>query len=879
MRRTPGVVRPILRMASLVVPRHRRSAWLRQWEAEIEHRRNALGPGGLVRFALGSMVHAYQLRRESPGARGWLADIRFSARALARRPGFVFVTVATLAAGIGAAVAVFSLAEAFLLRPLPHPDSDRLVRLYSTNAEQGHGRFSVSYPDFVDLTSRTDLFESASIYLDRDQDVAGDQAPERVRVTSVHEGFFETLASPVVLGRTLSGEDQASTAEPAAVLSEPFWAARFGRDSTIVGRAIRLDGLPVTVVGVIAEGYGWPRRTQIWTPLAWGGTAPTWADTRSNHTWQVVARLEQGVDVGYADDQVASMADVIYAGPDIPERDRGTSSVLVPLHSSEGGEDAGTLFATLGTAVSFVLIIACMNASGLLLTRARARTRELSLRAAIGAGRARLAFTLLAETVLLALLGGGLGLALGTWGLQRAFASAPPFVQELGDPELNGTVVAAGLGISLLAALVAGLPSALRASRMSVAGTLRDGSPQAGHGFGATRLRRFFVVGQLALSLALLAAAFMTVQGFQRQLAADPGFEASTLMSFTVKLPASRYGEDALVDAYYEEAVTALEGHPSVHAATSTSRLPLGAGGISLGRSFIFEGADPPPTGVAFPASWVEIDPEWFATLGLRPLEGRAFTDTDGPGSEPVAMVNRTMANRMSPEGSIVGRVIRSHYDENVPRRVVGVLADIQMNGVSRERRQPMVLVPRAQAARTAMAFLVRTEGDPADMAAPIRDIMSRIDSDVAVDALQPLRTAHSTDLAGIRFLTTLFASFGVLALVLAVGGVYGLVSYSVSQRTQEFGVRMAMGASSSAVRGAVLKESAVLAAIGLPIGLALAWAAGRVLSAGMDGIAIPRASTYGVVALLLAGAVLLATWIPAARATRVDPVSALRSE
>ncbi|NNF28414.1 MAG: FtsX-like permease family protein [Gemmatimonadetes bacterium] len=551
----------------------------------------------------------------------------------------------------------------------------------------------------------------------------------------------------------------------------------------------------------------------------------------------------------------------------------------MPLHSSEGGEDAAALFGTLGTAVFFVLLIACMNAPGLLMTRARSRTRELSLRAAIGAGRVRLAFTLMAESVLLALLGGGFGLALGTWGLQRAFSAAPPFVRELGDPKLNGTVVTAGLGIALLAALMAGLPPALRASRMSVASTLRDGSAQSGDGSGAARLRRFFVVGELALSLALLTAAFMTVQGFQRQLAADPGFEASSLLSFTVKLPAARYGEDAMVDAYYEEAVAALERHPTVQAASSTSRLPLGAGGISLGRSFIFEGADPPPNGVAFPANWVEVDPGWFDTMGLRAVEGRAFNDNDGAGSEPVAIVNATMANRMSPEGSIVGRVIRSHFDENVPRRVVGVLADIQMNGVSRERRQPMVLVPRAQASRTAMAFLVRTEGDPADMAADIREIMAGIDSDVAVDGLQPLREAHSTDLAGIRFLTTLFASFGVLALILAVGGVYGLVSYSVSQRTQEFGVRMAMGASSTTVRRAVLKESAVLATIGLPLGLALAWAAGRVLSVGMDGIAIPNASTYVVVALLLVGAVLLATWIPAARATRVDPVSALRSE
>ena len=879
MRLGPRIIRLILRAASVLVPLHRRSAWVRQWEAEVEHRSSALGRRGLLRFSLGAFVHAYHLRRNSTAGRGWLADVRFSGRALLRRPGFVLVTVATLGAGIGAGVAVFSLAEAFLLRPLPHEEGDRLVRLYSTNAERGHGRFSVSYPDFEAFAGRSDLFESASIYTDRDQDVSGDQAPERVRATAVHEGFFETLRAPVLLGRSLNAEDQQSGAEATAVLSESFWASRFGRDSTVVGQTLRLDGTPLTIVGVIPDEFRWPRRTQIWTALGWGGVAPTWADVRSNHTWQVVARLSPGVEVAYAAGQVASMSEVIYTGTDIPEREQGTRAVVVPLHSSEGGEDAGALFGTLGTAVFLVLLIACMNASGLLLTRTRARARELSLRAAIGAGRGRLAFTLLAEALLLALLGGGLGLALGTMGLEWAFSAAPPFVQELGDPRLNGTVVAAGLGMSLLAALMAGIAPAVRASRMSVAGTLRDGSAQAGNGTGSSRLRRFFVVGQLALSLALLAAAFMTVEGFQRQLAADPGFEASRLVSFTAKLPPTRYEEDAMVEAYYQEATAALERHPAIHAATSTSRLPLGAGGISLGRSFIFEGADPPPSGTAFPAQWVEVDPSWFETMGLSPVEGRAFDGNDGPDGEPVAIVNAAMAARMSPEGTILGRVIRSHYDENIPRRVVGVIADIQMNGVSRERRQPMVLVPRGQSPRRAMAFLVRVEGDPADMAAAIRDIMAGIDADVAVDALQPLREAHRTDLAGIRFLTTLFAAFGVLALVLSVGGVYGLVSYTVSQRTREFGVRMAMGASSTTVRATVLRESAVLAAIGLPIGLALAWGAGRVLSAGMDGIAIPQASTYVAVAFLLAGAVLLATWIPAARATRVDPVRALRAE
>jgi putative ABC transport system permease protein len=812
-------------------------------------------------------------------ASSYWADLKHSIRALLRRPGFSLLIVATLAVGIGTATAVFSLAEALVLRPLPLEDSERLVRVFSTNATRGFDRFSVSYPDFSDFASRTDLFESASFYVERTADISGEGDPERIETVAVHDGFFQTLRTPVLSGRLFDRNDHDPANPLTAVVSESFWARRFGRDPGAIGSTMRLDGVPHTVIGIVDERFAWPAGAAVWTPLQWGGMVPEYADARSNHSWQMIGRVRTEVRVHDASAQIAAMARSIYSGADVDARDEGTEAIVVPLHSSESGEGTGALFATLGAAVFLVLLMACMNASGLLLTRARIRARELSLRAALGAGRGRLVSILFGECAALAALGGGLGVVLGHFGLRRAFEIAPPSMTNEADLRLNAPVLAAGLAITLLAALLAGLLPALKASRVPLSETLKEGGAHAGQGRSATRLRRGMVVAELALSLTLLVTAGLALRGVQRQMASDPGFDASALLSFTVRLPAARYGEPALVDAFYDEAVDRLEGVPGVLAATSTSRLPLGAGGLSLGRSFIFDGAVPPPEGAEYGAAWVEVDPGYFQTLGVRATEGRVFTSEDRGDGALVAIVNERMARLMSPDEPIVGRRIRSYYDENLPRTVVGIVPDLQYNGVSRAQRTPLVIVPRSQSVRTAMAFLVRTVGDPSEIIPVVRETMTGLDPDVALDQIQPLQRAHATDLGGLRFLSTLFGAFGALALVLAISGVYAVVSYSVTQRTREFGLRLAVGADPSRLRGSVIVESGKLTGIGLAIGFALAYGAGRVLESGMNGVARLELSTYLGVGLLLGVAVLLASWLPARRATRVDPVDALKAE
>lgn len=878
--RASRTARWIVGAAGFLVPGHRREVWRRQWQAELEHG-SSMGKGRweLTRLALGAVPHAIYLRSREATMRGLVTDLRHSARTLLRQPGFAALTVATFAVGIGSATAIFSLAEALVLRPYPFDDADRLVQIYSTNPRRGTSRFSVSYPDYADFAGRGDLFGASSFYRPDSRDVSGGLDPERVRVAAVHGDFFQTLRSSAELGRVFAVDDHDPGEPLTAVVSESFWRGRLGADSAAVGSTIRLDGVPHTVIGVLADGFGWPAGTEVWVPLQWGGLAPDPVDARSNHSWQVVARLQPDVEIEDASEQLRAMARTIYSRPGIDERDVGTEAMAVPLRIAAAGDDPGPLFATLGATVTFVLLIVCLNVSGLLLVRAWSRARELSLRSALGAGRGRLRLIVLGESVLLALVGGALGVVLGVVGLQRAFALAPPEVTALGDPGLNPVVLSVGLGISLVAALLAGGVPALRASRLSVAEALKEGAAHASPGRSSTRMRRGLVIAEVALSLALLVGAGLTVRGLQRQLATDPGFDASNLLTFTVRLPAVRYGDEALVDAFYREATERLERHPAIVSASVASRLPLDAGGLSLGRSFIFDGDVPPPEGPSHAAAWIEVDPGWFETLGVQPVEGRAFGAEDRADAEPVAIVNQRMASRMSPDEPIVGRRIRSTYDEDLPRTVVGVIPDVQLRGVSRTQRQPVVLVPRAQSVRRAMGFLVRTADTPSAVVPAVRRSMSELDADVALAGLGTLRDAHAADLAGIRFLTTLFGTFGVLALVLAVGGVYGLVSHSVSRRRQEIGVRMAMGASSGTVRRAVLGESAVMAGIGLALGLILAYGAGRVLASAMDGVAVLEASTYVGVALLLAASVLAATWFPTVRATRVDPVEALRSE
>jgi len=600
-------------------------------------------------------------------------------------------------------------------------------------------------------------------------------------------------------------------------------------------------------------------------------------DRRSNHQWQVVARLKAGVGAAFASDQVRAMARSWYATNETG-MERTIEAVVVPLRSAGTPSEAAVALAVMGTAVLLVLLIACINQSNLLLVHAWGRARELSLRAALGAGRARLGLLLLGESALLALTGAALGIGLARLALEGLGTLVPQGAGGAIDAHLNAFVVAGTAGIALAASLLAGLVPALKASRSSVAESLSEGGTRTGQGRSGARLRRGLVVVEIALSVVLLTGAGLTIRTFRAQMDADTGMDAEGVLVFDVRLPGARYPDQALVTQYLDEAVSRLEAAPGIVAASATSSLPLGVSRFNTRRVFLFEGAPEPPSGPDFGALWIEVDPEYMPTLGLEPRRGRDFTPDDASGTEPVIMVNETMARLMSPEQEILGRRIRSWRDEDVLREVVGVVPDIQL-GTLAGRNEPAVFVPRAQSDAHAMSFIVRAAGDPAAAVPAVRAIMRDLDGDVALDGMRSLEAARRDELAGVRVITVIFGVFGLLALVLAVGGVYGLVATSVSQRTRELGIRMALGGTTGSVRSMVLREGAWLALVGLGSGLILAFGAVEVLSSLLVGLVQVDAWMFLGVAATLASAVLLASWLPAVRATRISPVDALRSE
>jgi predicted permease len=871
----PWAVRAILALAGRLVPAGRRHTWRSQWLGDLEHARRAGGRPSSV--ALGAFAHAFYLRREEGMMRGFLGDVRQSVRSLARRPGFSVLTVLTLAVGIGTATAMYSLAEVMLFRTLPIPGSEGLVRIHATLPARGWTQSSVSYPDFVDYSARTDLFTSASFYADAERDLSGVGDPQRLLVARVHRGFFETVGATTVIGRSLDDGDQRPGADPTVVLSEALWRSRFGGGSDVLGATVRLDGVPHTVVGVVRSGHEVPVMSQAWIPLQFGDVPPAWADDRSNHSWQAIARLAPGVGVESASEQLRTMARAQYVDAR-DERDRGMEAEVSPLRAGKVNSAEQNIFLLMGMAVSFVLLIASLNASGLIMTHLSARSRELSLRTALGAGRGRIVGQLLMESVTLAAAAGVVGTVMAVVGVRGLVRFGPPEMATLLDVQVNGAVLAGAVGISLLASLLAGLAPAMRASKASPAEAMKEGSAQVGTGRSSQRLRNGLVIAEVAVSVMLLTGAGLTIRSFQAQFNADPGFEPEGIVSFTTRIPATRYADDAQVRGFFAETVRRLESVPGVGAASAASLLPLGVSSMNLNRAFVFEGASPPPQGVEYSARWVEIDENYLPVLGVGPDRGRAITRDDRDGTEPVVLINQAMASRLDDGSELLGRRIRAHHDEQLPRTIVGIVPDLQLDGI-RGPPQPAVFVPASQSPSRSMVVFVRTSMDLAAILPGIRGAMSGLDRDVALEGIRTLSDSHRMGLGGIRFIMSLFGAFGFMALVIAVSGIYGQVAYSVSQRTREIGIRMAVGATAAGVQGSIVREGARLAGIGIVVGSGMALGFAKLMSSALFGLSWLDAPTFLTVIGTLAASALVASWVPARRASNIDPLAALKAE
>ena len=802
-------------------------------------------------------------------------DLRYGIRLLGRSPGFTAAAVIALGLGIGANTAIFSVVNTVMLRPLPYNDPGRLVVPATVFLRHNTDRGSSSYPDFLDWKSQTQLFDSVAAYRTLTLDVTGGEEPERLLAAQVSEDYFRVIGTPPLLGRTFLPEENLPGAGRVVVLSYGLWMRRFGGDPKAIGAQIEVAGLPFTVVGVMGKDSMWPSEVDAWGPLGLGPNPPQWAMRRDNHVWQAIARLRPGVTVEQAQAVLTVMARQV-------EREAanraGTSWKLHPLSRwIVGSQMRETLIVVLG-AVGFVLLIACVNVANLMLARGAARQREVAIRAALGAGWSRLVRQFLTESVLLSLAGGLAGLLLGSWGVRGLAHFAPAEIPRLGEVKLDSMVLGFTLGLSLVTALAFGLLPALQAARSDPVESFRDGGRTASGGVRGGRLRSLLVVWELALTIMLLVGAGLLIRSFVGLQSVNPGFRAQKLITMRVALPGARYSSRPQVATAFDQMTEGLRRIPGVVSSAAVSALPAGGGGNYLGRVFLTEGQPEPPAGKDTFAQWNVVQPGYFQTMGIRLIEGRDFTDRDVAGSTPVIMITQGMAQQMFPNQSPLGRRIRSWRDENLYREIVGVVGEVRYFSLS-DPAPKLVYVPHRQNAWDTMILTARTQGDPRGLLQSLRGEIRSKDKKLAVAEVKTMDEVLETALARPRFSMFLLTVFAGVALVLAAVGIYGVMSYAVTQRRHEIGIRMALGAQAADVLRSVMGQGMVITALGVLGGLAGAAVLTRVMAGLLFGVTARDPVTFLAVSVFLAVVAMLACYLPARRAMKTDPVVALRYE
>jgi putative ABC transport system permease protein len=804
-------------------------------------------------------------------------DVRHALRGLVQRPGFTAACLAILGLGIGAATAVFSIFNALLLRPLPFGErSPRLVVLHSTHATQHRNSWDdapLSHADLRELGASSPSLESVAGYVGRNFTLAASGEAERVRGGSVTPELFPLLGVAPQLGRPLRAEDaQPPGFEPVALLSHGLWQRAFGGDRDIVGREVHINGRAVSVVGVMPAGFRFPERDELWVPWR-----PPDDERRDRRYLFAVGLLREGASLAAAGSEAGAVAARLAERH--PDTHRGWGLKLLPFRDSAVGAPARALSASLLGAVGFVLLIGCANLANLMLARGAARRRELAVRTALGATRARLVRAMLVEALLLAGAGGAIGLYLSGVGIDLMVAAWPeelPFWVRLTP---DSRVAAFVLGVCLATALLFGLLPALGAARADVVAGLRDGG-RGPSGPRARRLERALVVSQVALCLALLVGANLMIRSFLALQSAPSGFDESRMLSLRLYLAGDAYDPVEAKAAFFRRAVEALRALPGVASAVVTTSIPTDDGGAPV--RVVAEGAPALPgeeTGVQS----VGATPGLFETLGVGLLSGRPFTDAESanPRAE-VAIVNRRLAAQLWPAADAVGRRLGLVEEGRTTwLSVVGVAPDVHYEEIGEDTSQSRLnlFLPYARFGWRSMAALVRTHGDPSQAVAGVRAALRRLDPGVPLYDVRTMDQVRAFTTWEQRFFGRLMGAFALAALLLACVGVYGLLAYAVGRRTQEIGVRMALGARPGDMARLVLSEGARLAAAGAALGLALALALARALRAILYGVSATEPLAFAGMALLLLAVVLLASLLPARRAARIEPMAALRHE
>ncbi|MBI1760543.1 MAG: ABC transporter permease [Acidobacteria bacterium] len=799
-------------------------------------------------------------------------DLRYGARMLMKQPGFTLIAVVTLALGIGANTAIFSVVNAALLRPLPYVHAEQLVAVFvRTNSDP---REYVAWPDLLDWRAQNRSFAQLAAFVPQSVNLTGRTGsqiePGRVIGGFVSADFFPMLQVTAAQGRAfLPGED-VTGAERVAVVSYETWRDRFGADPQLLGQTLTLNNQPFTVVGVLPAGFRAPySEIEVWLPIQ---HYPNFSLDRKVTSAGVFGRLKPGVSMRQAQTEMDTIAARL--AQQYPETNKERGVNLVGLQTLLAEQLKPALLVLFG-AVGCVLLIACANIANLLLSRAVGRARELALRAALGASRARLLRQLLTESLLLALVSGVIGLLIGVWGMEALATSSAVNLPGLFEIKLDRAVFGFTLGAALLTGLVFGLLPAWRVSRPDLNEALKEGGRTAGAQPSRNRLRGLLVVAQVALSLVLLVGAGLMVRSFANLLGVDPGFDAHNVLTLEYRVPRNKYPEPQQQWRFHEQVVARVQALPGVESAAAVGAIPHG--GNSGTSGFTLPERATPPAGQEPRAQTNRADPHYFRTLKIPVLQGRVFTAQDQAQTPPVIIINQTMARQYWPAGEALGRQVHL-LSPDVTATVIGVVGDIRHLSLD-EPAQPQIYLNYAQQPHIFASLVVRTRGDANSFANAVRAAIWSVDSEQPVWKVRTLEFLLQRSLGGQRFLLQLIGALAGLALLLAAVGIYGVIAYAVSQRTHEIGIRMALGAQRRDVLRLVLGQGLKLVLLGVALGMAAAFALTRLMNTLLFGVGATDPLTFGVVALLLLLVALAACWFPARRALGVEPLMALRGD
>ncbi|HWP42075.1 MAG TPA: ABC transporter permease [Blastocatellia bacterium] len=807
-----------------------------------------------------------------------LQDLRFGIRVLMKSPGFTAVAVLTLALGIGANSAIFSVVNAVLLRSLPYENPEELV-LINHDYPKLNLSASVSAFGYTHYRDNAQSFENVAALTGWAANLTGQGEPERVQGNVVTTNFFSTLGVEPAIGRVFLPEEGQAGRNRVVVLSDSFWRRRFAADPNVLNQTIALNGENCTIVGIMPPGFEFGRElgfnVDLWAPLVFPPELLT-PDNLTNEFLSVVARLKPGVTVEQGQAELDLIADNL-RNQYRPQSDRSDWGLTVQSFRERVVGDIRPALLVLLGAVGLVLLIACANVANLLLARGAARQKEIAIRTAMGASRFRIIRQLLTESLLLAVAGGGLGLALGLWGVKLLVSlneARIPRAQEIG---LDMNVLGFALLISLLTGIIFGLAPALQISRTDLHETLKEGG-RGGTGGVRHRVRSGLVILETALALVLLVGAGLLVKSFIRLQQVDPGFRPENLLVMQLALPGTRYSEPQQIAAFYKQALDQISALPGVEAAGATSVLPLSGAGSS--GSFRIQGREVAP-GETLPhgARW-SVTYDYFKAMGIPLKRGRYFSERDTADSPGVAIIDEAMARKYWPDEDPVGQRISFEGPPNNRRwrEIVGIVGHVKHTSLEGESRV-QYYIPHPQRPQAGMFLAVRTAGDPTSIAGAVRGVIQGLDRDLPVFRVRAMEELVYDAMARQRFSVFLLGIFGALALVLAAVGLYGVMAYSVTQRTHEIGIRMAMGAGRADVLKLIVGQGMLLTVTGLAIGIGAAFALTRLMSALLFGVSATDAAVFIIISLTLATVAFLACFIPARRATKIDPMVALRYE